>query len=88
MFDKLEEVCKDLGHKILVHERGEALWHVSVQGEHGTLAHAHGNTKDDAASKVLKLLQPKRKAVAKRRIKPAKIVATKVVDSDTDASLE
>jgi hypothetical protein len=85
MLDKLEKVCEDLGHKVIVHERGEDLWHVSVQGEHGTVAHARGKSQDDAATKVLELIQPKeRKAVAKRRTKPAKIVATKVVEAETD----
>jgi hypothetical protein len=83
MFEKLAEMCKDLGHKIIVNEQGETLWHVSVRGEQGTVAHAHGKSKDDAAEKVLELMKPA-KAKPKKRTKPAKIVATKVVESETD----
>ena len=83
MFEKLVELCEGLGHKVIVHERGEDLWHVSVQGEHGTLANARGKSRDDAAAKVLELMKPA-KAVPKKRSKPAKIVATKVVESETD----
>ena len=84
MIDKLEKVCEDLGYKILVHEHDEDLWHVSVRGEQGTVAHAHGKNKDDAAAKVLELLKPKPKVTPKKRTKPAKIVATKVSKSETD----
>lgn len=83
MIEKLEKLCEDLGQRILVHEHSEGNWHVSVQGEHGTVAHAHGKSKDDAAAKVLELMKPA-KAVPKKRTKPAKIVATKVVESETD----
>tara|TARA_R110002051_G_scaffold126604_2_gene200223 strand:+ start:3829 stop:4074 length:246 start_codon:yes stop_codon:yes gene_type:complete len=76
MFEKLVELCEGLGHKILVNEQSETLWHVSVRGEQGTVAHAHGKNKDDAAEKVLGLMQPA-KVAPKKRSKPAKIVATK-----------
>tara|TARA_R110000824_G_scaffold198281_6_gene382283 strand:+ start:195 stop:464 length:270 start_codon:yes stop_codon:yes gene_type:complete len=85
MLEKLEKVCEDLGYKILVHEHDENLWHVSVRGELGTVAHAHGKNKDDAAEKVLGLMKPAKKpakAKPKKRTKPAKIVATKVVESE------
>ena len=83
MIDKLEKVCEDLGYKILVHEHGENLWHVSVRGEHGTVAHAHGKNKDDAASKVLELMKPA-KAIPKKRTKPAKSAATKEVEAESE----
>jgi predicted RNase H-like HicB family nuclease len=89
MLEKLEKLCEDLGHGILVHEHAEGNWHVSVQGEHGTVAHAHGKSKDDAAAKVLELLQPAKKpakAVPKKQTKPAKIVATKANKSATDGA--
>lgn len=83
MLDKLEKLCEDLGHQVNVYEQGENLWHISVRGEHGTVAHAHGKSKDDAAEKVLELMKPA-KAKPKKRTKPAKIVATKADDSETD----
>ena len=42
----------------------------------GTVAHARGKNQDDAAAKVLGLMQPA-KVAPKKRSKPAKIVATK-----------
>ena len=87
MLEKLEKLCEDLGHQVNVYEQGENLWHISVRGELGTVAHAHGKSKDDAAAKVLELLEPAKKpakAVPKKRTKPAKIVATKADDSETD----
>ena len=83
MLDKLEKVCEDLGYKILVHAHDEFLLLIIVRGEQGTVAHAHGKSKDDAAAKVLELMKPA-KATPKKRTKPAKIVATKVVESETD----
>jgi hypothetical protein len=83
MIEKLEKLCEDLGHQVMVYEQGENLWHISVRGELGTVAHAHGKSKDDAAAKVLELMKPA-KAVPKKRTKPAKIVATKDVESEAD----
>ena len=83
MLEKLEKLCEDLGHQMNVYQQGENLWHISVRGELGTVAHAHGKSKDDAAAKVLELMEPA-KAKPKKRTKPAKIVATKVVESETD----
>ena len=83
MFEQLEKLCTELGFKLLVNEQGETLWHVSVRGEQGTVAHAHGTSKDNAASKVLDLMKPA-KVAPKKRTKPAKIVATKVVESEAD----
>ena len=87
MFEKLAEVCKDLGHQVEVYERGENQWHICVRGELGKVANAHGKSKDDAAEKVLELMKPAKKpakAKPKKRTKPAKIVATKVVEAETD----
>ena len=83
MFEELVELCEGLGHKIIVNEQGEKLWHVSVRGEDSAVAHAHGKSQEDAAAKVLELMKPA-KAKPKKRTKPAKIVATKVVESETD----
>ena len=83
MLEKLEKLCEDLGHKIIVHERGEDSWQISVQGEHGTVAHARGKSQDDAAAKVLESMKPA-KAKPKRRSKPAKIVATKEVEAEPE----
>ena len=83
MIEKLEKLCEDLGYKIIAHEQGEDLWHVSVRGELETVAHAHGKSKDDAAAKVLEMMKPA-KATPKRRTKPAKIVATKANEPETD----
>jgi hypothetical protein len=85
MFEKLEKLCEDLGHEVKAYEQGETLWHVSVRGEQGTVAHAHGKSKDDAAAKVLELIKPA-KATPKKRTKPAKIVATKVVEPEDDCA--
>tara|TARA_R110000824_G_scaffold135172_1_gene298267 strand:- start:1143 stop:1406 length:264 start_codon:yes stop_codon:yes gene_type:complete len=84
MFEELVELCEGLGHKIIVREQGEKLWHVSVRGEDSTVAHAHGKSQEDAAAKVLELLKPKPKAVPKKRSKPAKIVATKEVEAEPE----
>ena len=83
MFEQLEKLCTELGHEVKAYEQGETLWHVSVRGEQGTVAHAHGTSKDNAASKVLDLMKPA-KVAPKKRTKPAKIVATKVVESEAD----
>ena len=45
------------------------------------MANAHGKSKDDAAAKVLEMMKPA-KAKPKKRSKPAKIVATKEVESE------
>jgi len=88
MFEELVELCEGLGHKIIVREQGEKLWHVSVRGEDSTVAHAHGKSKDDAAAKVLELMKPAKakpaKAKPKKRSKPAKIVATKEVEAEQE----
>ena len=88
MFEKLAEMCKDFGLELKVYERGEKQWHISIRSELGVkVANAHGKSKDDAAAKVLELMKPAKKpakAKPKKRTKPAKIVATKVVESETD----
>jgi len=89
MFEELVELCEGLEHKVLVHERGEDLWQVSVQGEHGTVAHARGKSKDDAAAKVLELMKPAKKPAktrSRKRSKPAKIVATKEVEAEQEGA--
>jgi len=83
MLEKLEKLCEDLGHELKVYEPVAGMWHVSVRGEHGTVANAHGKSKDDAAAKVLELMKPA-KAKPKKRSKPAKIVATKVIEAEPE----
>ena len=86
MFEKLAEMCKDLGHQVEVYERGEKQWHISVRSELGMkVANAHGKSKDDAAAKVLELMKPA-KAKPKKRSKPAKIVATKEVEAEQEGA--
>jgi len=89
MFEELVELCEGLGHKIIVREQGENLWHVSVRGEDSTVAHAHGKSKDDAAVKVLELMKPAKKPAktrSRKRSKPAKIVATKEVEAEQEGA--
>lgn len=83
MLEKLEKLCEELGHELKVYEPVEGLWHVSVRGEQGTVANAHGKSKEDAAEKVLELMKPA-KAKPKKRSKPAKIVATKEVEAEPE----
>lgn len=83
MIEKLEKLCEELGHELKVYEPVAGTWHVSVRGEQGTVANAHGKSKDDAAAKVLDMMKPA-KAKPKKRTKPAKIVATKANEPETD----
>ena len=87
MFEKLVELCNELGHKVEVYERGETQWHISVRGELGKVANAHGKSKDDAAEKVLELMKPAKKPAktrSRKRSKPAKNVATKVIEAEPE----
>lgn len=90
MFEKLAEMCKDLGHQVEVYERGEKQWHISVRSELGMkVANAHGKSKDDAAAKVLELMKPAKKPAktrSRKRSKPAKIVATKEVEAEQEGA--
>ena len=83
MIEKLEKLCEDLGHELKVYEPVAGTWHVSVRGEQGTVANAHGKSQDDAAAKVLEMMKPA-KAKPKKRSKPAKIVATKEVEAEPE----
>lgn len=79
---ELEAVIKREGWELLTYKREEG-WMLTVQNEHGTVAHSLGMSKEQAAANILDifattgLAAPLDKVVPAKKTKPVKAHRTK-----------